>query len=50
MTARTGRPDERAYSDRTLAVLRHVLARAGFDDATTRSDRVEFGDLETRFR
>jgi hypothetical protein len=46
VTARTSSPDERTYDDRTLAVLRHLFACAGFDDATTRSDRVEFGDLE----
>lgn len=48
--ARTSSPDERTYDDRTLSVLGPLLARAGFADATTRSDRVEFGDLETRFR
>jgi len=31
-------------------VLRHLLARAEFADATVQPDRVEFGDLETRFR
>lgn len=50
MTGRTSLPHERAFSDRTLAVLRNLLARVGFDDATVQPDRVEFGDLETRFR
>ncbi|MBA8991741.1 hypothetical protein FHW23_003019 [Curtobacterium pusillum] len=31
-------------------MLRNLLARVGFDDATVQPDRVEFGDLETRFR
>lgn len=31
-------------------MLRHLLARAEFADATVQPDRVEFGDLETRFR
>ena len=50
MTGRTSLLHERVFSDRTLAVLRHLLARVGFDDATVQPDRVEFGDLETRFR
>ena len=50
MTGRTSPPDERAFGDRTLAVLRHLLARAGFDDATVQPDGVEFGDLEARAR
>lgn len=32
MTLRTSLPHERAFSDRTLAVLRHLLARVGFGD------------------
>ncbi|SDQ71896.1 hypothetical protein SAMN02800687_2541 [Curtobacterium sp. UNCCL20] len=43
-------PDERVFSDRTRAVLRRLFARAGFTDATVQPDRVEFRDLETRFR